>query len=891
MQRKFVLVSLFVLIGLQAFCQLPFFQQYHLLKKNEQVHVNDILQDSDGIMWIGTVQGLFKFDGKNKQHFTLHDSLSNINVTALAQDSSGRIWLGHGNGSISFIEHDKIKPFNPQEGTSSEAITDILFDSQGIMWFGTANDGLYYFKNKRLFRLDEMDGMPDLYVNDITEDDRGNAWVATDRGIVKCSFKNDKLSLTSIGYSQGLPDNIITRIVADPRLGLLMATESAGVFSYDINKGKAMLLLPQPWTYGAIKDFVVRGKKLWISIPQGLMILDTSSKALKIYNTRKLQGITSIKVLEKDYEGNIWAGSRAGLVRTPGDELEYIDEFITATDPNVLAITVDQSQNIWFSNNEGLFKRSIESSGETKLEKILNDSRYKKYKIISLYTDKDGYIWAGLYGEGAMRINPSTGKILHFQKELRNGNILNITGKDNAVWLSTLGGASKIIIKGEDVEVQNFNSGNGLISDFIYQIFIDTKNRVWFATDGRGVSMTDGRKFYHYEQGLPSKVIYGITEDSRGTIFVNVQGKGIYALDSANIFQPASDLNIRDNDVSCLVSDALGNLLIMHDAGIDMFDVARKKIHYIGEESGLKERFANLNAWSKNSAGDVLFATSDGIVKYGIKADSAYADPRPILSSIKVFDRTIDFNSKKPLSYDDNNVTFNFSGIWYQSPENVYFQYKLDQYDRDWISTRNLNVTYSRLPPGQYTFYLKASANENFAGAKEIAHTVVINPPFWKTPPFFMLCLGVLIVSGYAVVKYREKRLRYDNQVLEMKVERRTFEIQRQTEEIQAQNEEIMAQAEEINGINENLEQIVRERTADLERKTKALEEYAFINAHKLRSPVASILGLVNLLCKTKLDKEGQEINKRLSQSAEELDEIVRSITKALERGEKQMPY
>jgi light-regulated signal transduction histidine kinase (bacteriophytochrome) len=111
-----------------------------------------------------------------------------------------------------------------------------------------------------------------------------------------------------------------------------------------------------------------------------------------------------------------------------------------------------------------------------------------------------------------------------------------------------------------------------------------------------------------------------------------------------------------------------------------------------------------------------------------------------------------------------------------------------------------------------------------------------------------------------------------------------------QNEEIQAQNEEISAQSEEILGINENLEHMVRERTAELERKNKALEEYAFITAHKLRSPVATILGLLNLLPKTNCNIEREEINRRLQHTADELDSIVSTITKAIERGFRKAP-
>jgi signal transduction histidine kinase len=147
--------------------------------------------------------------------------------------------------------------------------------------------------------------------------------------------------------------------------------------------------------------------------------------------------------------------------------------------------------------------------------------------------------------------------------------------------------------------------------------------------------------------------------------------------------------------------------------------------------------------------------------------------------------------------------------------------------------------------------------------------------------------VALILAAGYSILKYREQKLKRDKAELEAKVEERTREIQRKTEEIQAQNEEIMSQAEEINGINENLEMLVHQRTAELEKKNKALEEYAFINAHKLRSPVASILGLVYLMKKTPLNDEAKDINNHLQQSADELDEVVRSITKAIERGEK----
>jgi signal transduction histidine kinase len=146
------------------------------------------------------------------------------------------------------------------------------------------------------------------------------------------------------------------------------------------------------------------------------------------------------------------------------------------------------------------------------------------------------------------------------------------------------------------------------------------------------------------------------------------------------------------------------------------------------------------------------------------------------------------------------------------------------------------------------------------------------------------LVQGGVLLAAVAVFMVVLIKTRYDLTVKEIKAR---LALQISNEEIQAQSEELYAQAEEIRVINENLEQIVRDRTKELETKNMALEEYAFINAHKLRSPVASILGLVNLLKKTSLDEEAGGIMSHLEDSTSKLDEVVTSITKTIERGER----
>jgi ligand-binding sensor domain-containing protein len=884
--------AILFLLAFKSVAQVPFFQQYNLLKKKESFQVNALAQDTHGFLWIGTTQGLIRFDGKNHKLFSTPDSITQSTITALAIDTLNRVWIGFEDGNISYLENNTLKAFKPEEGTPTASISDILFDRRGNMWFATHNDGLYYFTRNRLYRLDEEEGMPDLFVYDIEEDGAGNILAGTDGGLATCRLEGTKASIQLVNYKSGLPDNIIKKINYENEKLLWLATEDAGIIQFDINTRKSVPLLPE-WRYGSVQDFVIQGNNAWIACRQkGLLKVELSTKREELYTNDHVKHASSINILLKDVEGNIWAGAKSGLFRTPGDIFTFVKDFAIEDQNNILAVTPDNTGNIWFSNHDGLHRRAKNKDGSVSLLRPLKNTPYAGLTVISLFTDNEGYIWAGLYGEGVLRIHPRTFKVRHLQKELRNGNILNISGKDNVVWLATLGGSSMIQYKNDELAITNYSVGNGLSSDFIYQTFIDSKGRTWFATDGKGVDRKDEKGFHHFETGLPSGVIYGLAEDSSGKLWANVQDYGLYFFNDKSEFEKAPEfMSVNTQEIHILDTDTYGNLLVAHDLGIDLINEQKKKTRFLAEDNGLREHFGNLNAVGKDESGRLFMGTSNGIVVYTPQEKFFMSNPLPQIEAIKVHDKFVNAADLIDLSYRQNNVTFNFVGLWFQSPENVFFRYKLENYDLDWISTKNNAVTYSSLPAGNYNFKVRVSASENFTDSSEISLALVVHPPFWKTPLFYLVVMASLLACTVGFIRYRERRLQRDKLVLEQRVLERTLEIKKQSDEIQAQNEEITSQAEEIRGINENLEMMVRERTAELERKNKALEEYAFINAHKLRGPLASILGLINLMNKPNQQGDLTEISKRLQQSADELDDVVRSITKAIERGDKSGLY
>lgn len=876
--KKNGLFIFLLLFSLSGWAQVPFFQHYVLLK-NKTPLVNALYRDATGFMWLGTNEGLFKFNGASFQQFTMQDSLPDNNVTAIAEDSLGRIWTGHKNGSVGIVERDKVTKFNPAEGLPTEEISDLLFDRHGNLWFSTLNDGLYYFSHDRLYRLDKEEGMPDLFIYDLAEDHAGNIWAGTDRGLAICTLNGRDVTIKTIDSKNGLPDNIVRKVeVVEDRVWL--GTEDAGVFMYDQKTGVFKSIVEGAWKYGYVSDFALKGNQVWISCPQsGIAVFDVPEKQIKLYGEKSGSTFMSVNALLADQEGNIWAASKAGLMRAYGDNIEYIETIDPVRDPSIVAIARDKRGTIWFANSEGLFSLHTNEFGESHSVKHLENTPYKNYSVISLYVDGAGYIWAGLYGEGVLRINPANEKIMYISKELRNGNVLNVTGRGNVVWLATLGGGTQVKIAGEQLSIKNYTRAEGLSTDYIYQIFVDHQNRTWFATDGKGVDMLDDKGFHHYEQGLASKVVYSITEDANHQMWVNTQGKGLYILDGT-LFKPMVDAGSQtDDDISCLTADEEGNVVIFHNTGIELYDVDKKRFHTFGEAVGMGNRKPNLNAFASDENGRIYFGTDQGIVRYSPVKTAERTGPQPHIESFMVLDKKVDLSQALDFQYNENYVTINFIGFWFQNDTNLNFRYKLDNNDRDWINTGDHSITYSNLDPGTYTFRLEASETEDFTAAYATELNFVIRSPFWRTPVFYIFSAVLFVSLGYSYLKYREQRIRRDKEVLERMVKERTREIERK-------NLLIQEQTEEIKTMNENLEITVKERTSELEKKNKALEEYAFITAHNLRAPVASVLGLINLMTKLEHDKEAKEIISHMQQSAEKLDTIVTSITRAIEKGD-----
>lgn len=849
--------------------QSPLFQSYHLPQKNGEVNVNKVLQDKAGFIWFATDKGLFRFDGDSYKSFL--QNLPDRNVTALAQDSFGRIWAGFKNGKIIFIEKNVVKPFEPVEGMPTVQISDMLFDREGVLWFSTYNDGIYYDVNDRLYRLDDMDGMPDLYVYDLEEDDEGNIWAGTDGGVAICSRNKKDAEIQTINYSKGLPDNIVKKIANGHRGTMLLGTEDAGILSFDRASSQVKPFLVGKKDFDGLVDFLIADDWIWLATAHGLLSIDMTAKV----PSAKIQSTDHVTTLLYDHEGSIWVGSQTGVKRTMGRQMQF---FEPEGDKNIIAVTVDKDGDLWFSTMLGLFRRTHTKTENAISTKPLANTTFANRRVISLFTDSEGFIWCGFYGEGAIRINPTSGEIKSFTTALRNGSVLSISGKDKSVWLATLGGATEIRID-KNFAVTNYSTIDGLATDYIYQVFADSQNRIWFATDREGIDMLDASGFHHFKENLLSKVVYGFAEDSLHQVWANVQDAGLFIF-NGKTFQPFEKQNQMHNvSFNSFSSGSNGELMAIHELGIDLLDATGNKFHSFGEGIGMHNKVPNVNAVAMDARGDAFIGTNGGLISFHKCQSKMQDSPIPFIDQFNANDIVVDMKEMEQLDYRQHDIRIDFTGFWYQNASALSFSYQLEGYDRDWITTEGRSVVYSKLPPGKYLFKLKVSDTNNFSNSSETKIHFVIKSPFWETTWFYVFTAMAVAFWVYSTIRFRERKLVKDKRDLEAKVKERT-------EEIQSKTEEIKMQAEEIKGINENLEALVKKRTNELELKNKALEEYAFINAHKLRSPLASILGLINLMKRIEVKKDDRIYLELLQHSAKDLDTVVSSITKAIERSD-----
>ena len=784
-----------------------------------QSSIYTMLQDKNGNIWVGTMSGVSKYNGLSFENFNKKDGLTENRVTASCLDKDGNIWFGHWSGGISKYDAAKKKFSNIQPGSLElkKTISSIFQDQQGTIWFGTEGQGVVKLQNGNYSNLTVKDGLTGDLVNAFMQDNNGTVWIATSTGITLS--KGNGLSK----YESKLLSASIRSLLLDGKGNIWIGTTDQGVIRIGADK--------QTRVYNASNGLANEHVRVIFEDSNGNIFLGTHGGGVSKYlpqleaNNYKgpifqtissKTGLSNDRVLSmiQDREKNIWIGTYLNLNQYFDEQFEIYGNNEGLENSLIWTVIQDSKGNFWVGTEGGLVEfipdAYLTDAGASAAAKGNSgeQTRYKFNKLTgkpgeilntsALYEDVKGNIWYTDFGKGLSRINPATKKIDNYTVEksgLPVNEIYSIAGdKDGNVWAGTnKGGLLKFDINSETFSQLTVKDGIG--SDQVYTIFRDSKDRMWFGTLSGALTMYDGNTFKTFteKEGYPSKFTLCITEDAGGNIWLGTFDMGIYRYDGTSFKNYSTKDGLSSNTPFLLTCDDKNNLWIGTGLGVDRFNLKDETFKHYEKEDGFLGVEINPNAVCKDKDGALWFGSIIGLVKYNSKLEkNNQVEAITTIKNPRIGFKEVAIPADHVFSWFDNHFTFDFIGTSLTNPKRVKYKYMLAGMDSTWSPITKANsVTYPDIKPGTYTFRVISSNNDGVWNAEPVTFHFVIKPPFWKTTWFWVSCSVAALLLIIVFVKWRERKLKKENMILEQKVVERTETISKQNIELEKRNEKI----------------------------------------------------------------------------------------------------
>ena len=765
--KRFIAIT-FLLLGIcpALFGQMLPFRTYSIERGLSEAVVNDLAQDDDGYLWIGTSYGLNRFDGINFKNYYSEDGLLNNKIFSLHEDNSSNLWIGTASG-VNIMRADSIRTVPELEPLNSSTILDISQDSQNEFWFATDGEGVWHLDNRgNLTQYLEIHGMGSDRVRDIVEDENGVLWFATRGGLTKL----ENGSFRTFTTQHGLPDNRLRDIVV-ANDGTLWVASRGGLCNVQNENFRCFTEedgLVNNRIQSISKD---ESGNLWIGTEEGASYF--SGKEFVNYSVDEGLANNIIYATHYDREGNIWFGTFGGGISLfLGNHLKNYT--IEQGLPNnvVTSIAEDQSGSHWittygggisrlqneqftnFSANEGLVDDKVYTVQRDQQNRLLigtrwglsiyNNGRFSNYdetempyrKIRAILEPRnDTGLWLGTYGEGIM--NYQDGEFQQFTEDdgLANNTVLSFEETpDGNIWIATYGGVSRL----EDGEFTNYTIQDGLPNNGVLDILLDSKGRLWFATFG-GLAWYEDGNFYTIteEDGLPDEVCYFIEQDNQGQFWIGTN-KGVIRFD-------------------------------FEDYQSSRQSPLARPFKLITQDQGLVANEMNAGASFKDSQGHLWFGSVEGVTVFDPTHEKINKLPPKVhIENVRVSGQPITIKPNFEVGSDNHNITFEFIGISFSAPEQVRYRYRLKNSGEGWQYTSQRTVRYSALMPGEYTFEVKAQNNDGRWSTQTAQINFTVLAPFWLR--WWFIALLVIALGGVAYFVYNYYRVRKMVEIERMRV-------------------------------------------------------------------------------------------------------------------------
>ena len=874
-----VLACFFITI----FCQAQSVEEHYYFKNLSirnglsQNTVNAILQDRKGFMWLGTKDGLNRYDGLSFRKFK-HDaanprSIGNSFITSLYEDFNGNIWVGTDAGVyIYYPEKEAFEEFDCQslEKTRIErSVSMIAGDKQGRVWIAVEAQGMFcYDARQKLLRnypLSEISSN----IKCFTFDSGGTLWL----GFYGDGLYYSKDNLATV-HPYGSPEDgkrefeggVITKIVQGNYNCLYIGSVKEGVSELNLTSGQVRNLLAIDESGESIfcRDLLpYSDNELWIGTESGIYIYNLRTAQFihlraSLYDSYSLSD-NAIYALYKDREEGLWIGSYFGGVDYYPRQYTYfakyypknianslhgkrVREFCRADDGTLWIGTEDGGLN-HFNPKTKEFHFFEPSAGFTNIHGLCMDG---------------SHLWVGTFSKGLRVIDTRTGVILrtytegHTSHSLNDNSIFSICRTSaGEIYLGTLFGLLRY-----NRTQDNFDRIPELNGKFVYDIKEDSYGNLWLATYANGAYCYDvsARRWKNYvfdaedEKSLPYDKVLSVFEDSYRQIWLTTQGGGfcLFHPDTETFTRYGLKDGLPNDVVYQIVEDDDRFLWLTTNNGLVRFDPKTMEMKVFSTANGLPTNQFNYRSGFKDEAGNIYLGSINGFVAFDPRT---FAENRQVpavaITDFLLFNKevpvgetdsplksSITFSDKVVLTADQNSFSFRIAALSYQAPRMNKLMYKLEGFDEGWLTIgESPLVTYSNLGYGDYVFKVKASNSDGVWNEQETSLHLSILPPFYLSG--WAYCFYVLFFMGCLVcVIFYFKRRNYRKQHRQM----------------------------------EMLEQ-------EKEREVYHAKIDFFTNvAHEIRTPLTLIKGpLENIILKKEVDSETKEDLYIMKQNTERL--------------------